>query len=126
MPTQRDNGRSKLISVRLSHEMIAQLKSLGKTLDRPYQTVMKEAIVYGMSNGLVRYTCLLPQSCVQAPPVVQGTGDALCTPTTSVSSVPSPRRKAKRENGIRKNIRTYEAPHVRETIAKLSGGGKKK
>lgn len=125
MPTQRENGRSKLVSVRLPHEMIAQLKGLAETLERPYQTVMKEAIEYGMNNGLVRYsnTCLQPQPCVRVPGGVQGTGDMPCSSTPPAA----PRRKAKgagakRENGIRKNIRSYEAPHVRESVAKLRGG----
>jgi hypothetical protein len=48
MTTQRNNKRSKLITVRLPHEMISKLKKLADKLGRPYQAVMKESIERGL------------------------------------------------------------------------------
>jgi ribbon-helix-helix CopG family protein len=48
MTTARQNGRSKLVSVRLPHEMIKNLKRLADKLGRPYQAVMKDAIERGI------------------------------------------------------------------------------
>jgi hypothetical protein len=44
----RVNKNSKLVSVRLPHEMMIQLKRLADQLGRPYQSVMKEAIEKGL------------------------------------------------------------------------------
>jgi hypothetical protein len=48
MTTGRRNARSKLISVRLPLKLINDLKELGEKLGRPYQAVMKEAVVRGL------------------------------------------------------------------------------
>jgi len=48
MTTGRENGQSKLVSVRLPFTMIADLKKLADRLGRPYQSVMKEAIEKGL------------------------------------------------------------------------------
>lgn len=44
----KPNGRSELVSVRLTYEMLDELRALAVTLDRPYQAVMKEAISLGI------------------------------------------------------------------------------
>jgi predicted DNA-binding protein len=48
MTTGRENGQSKLVSVRLTFQMIEDLKKVGDKLGRPYQNVMKEAIEKGL------------------------------------------------------------------------------
>jgi|HubBroStandDraft_2_1064218.scaffolds.fasta_scaffold448643_2 hypothetical protein len=48
MPTGRQNGRSKLVSIRLPFKMIDDLKKLADKLGRPYQAVMKDAIDRGL------------------------------------------------------------------------------
>ena len=48
MTTGRENGQSKLVSVRLPFQMIDDLKKLADKLGRPYQSVMKEAIEKGI------------------------------------------------------------------------------
>ncbi len=48
MPTGRENAHSKIITIRLPHELLATLKKLARKLDLPYQAIMKEAIREGL------------------------------------------------------------------------------
>lgn len=48
MTTGRENGKSKLVSVRLTFKMIDDLKKAADKLGEPYQTVMKAAIEQGL------------------------------------------------------------------------------
>jgi predicted DNA-binding protein len=48
MTTGRENGRSRLISVRLPHKMLADLKRVADKLGRPYQAVLKDAVEHGL------------------------------------------------------------------------------
>jgi hypothetical protein len=48
MTTGRENGKSKLVSVRLTYKMIDDLKKAADKLGEPYQTVMKAAIEQGL------------------------------------------------------------------------------
>lgn len=48
MATKRENKRSKLVSIRLTFKMIAELKKLADRFGRPYQSVMKDAIERGL------------------------------------------------------------------------------
>jgi len=43
-PKPRVNSVTKLVSIRLSHEMIEALKGLGEDAGKPYQTVLKELL----------------------------------------------------------------------------------
>ena len=48
MTTGRENGKSRLVSVRLTYQMIEDLKKAADRLGEPYQTVMKSAIERGL------------------------------------------------------------------------------
>ena len=43
-PKPRVNSVTKLVSIRLSHEMIEALKGLSEDAGKPYQTVLKELL----------------------------------------------------------------------------------